>query len=193
MALAQPAHFSHLLASSPFHEMPPCDIISPPISPASDATRYFSEREYDEALHGYSSPPSSVPSSGNTSYNMNNPFPAFHDFCPDASYRFNSSPLNANQAYHLPEPLDTQILPFPSDDLYAGPYQAPRAAMIPGMNMDRPEPKRRKTCPEIVSSPTSRRRDLKDKRGAGKDGEDVWPVEVESAFFECGSSRCHQL
>lgn len=78
------------------------------------------------------------------------------------------------------------------------PQTAPRAAMIPGLAIDRPvpdihpdlqdrpEPKRRKTCPEIYTTTSSPTKSIgKAKRGAGKDGEDVWPTEVEVAFFEC--------
>merc|ERR1711939_933390 len=77
------------------------------------------------------------------------------------------------------------------------PQTAPRANMIPGLAidrpapeihpdfLDRPEPKRRKTCPDIYTTTSSPTKSIgKSKRGAGKDGEDVWPTEVEVAFFE---------
>lgn len=63
--------------------------------------------------------------------------------------------------------------------------------MIPGLNMDRPGPKRRRTCPELMGSPTAARRRGsgysydRPPRGMGKENEDVWPEDVEIAFFEC--------
>lgn len=82
------------------------------------------------------------------------------------------------------------------------PLQAPRASAIPGLSMDRPAPpKRSKTAPgNILSSPPSSTGTAvtltaapvrkppnpnREKRPAGKNGEDVWPEEVEIAFFEC--------
>lgn len=101
--------------------------------------------------------------------------------------------------------------------------QAPRAAVIPSINLnpksgDRPEPKRRKTCPDLSNAsmdvassaavpmgPLDDKEILQqrhiseikemlktEKRGAGKDGEDVWPEDAEIAFFECKGSSAIQ-
>ena len=85
------------------------------------------------------------------------------------------------------------------------PIQAPRAGSIPGLSMDRPAPKRSKTAPShILSSPPSSTgtaiasstparkapNPTREKRPAGKNGEDVWPEDVEIAFFEC--KQAHQ-
>lgn len=175
---------------------------SPIDSPPSDVPRYFGDSEYDDRKYSYSSPPSSVPSSGNSSFGHAS-FQPFPEYCQDAIYTY-SSPLahNMHQGYHLPPPpapaVQQQLPPTYGEYTMQMPQTAPRAAMIPGLAinrpapeihpdlLDRPEPKRRKTCPEIyttTSSPTkSIRKDA--KRGAGKDGEDVWPTEVEVAFFE---------
>jgi hypothetical protein len=209
---APPAHFAHILASSPFNEGKPCDPTSSPIdSPASDVPRYFNEREYDDRKYSYSSPPSSVPSSGNSSYSHAS-FHPYPEYCQDVSYGgYSSSPLaQPGQHYQLPPPppmhhmhqqqgyqLQQGIQMHGGALLPPHPEQAPRAAMIPGLAverpapeihpdlLDRPEPKRRKTCPEIFTIESSPTKSMKNKRGAGKDGEDVWPTEVEVAFFEC--------
>jgi hypothetical protein len=223
MALTQqPVHFNnHLMASSPFQENGPSP--SSPLSQSSEPTRYFSGAgEYDESsLHSYSSPPSSVPSSGNASFV--HPFADFQEYCSDASFSYNSSPLNLQHVYEAPnipmppsqlqmlesssltyKDVESSPLQYPAPEgFYAAhdheqhqqqPQQAERARMIPGLNMDRPdpdpsvyrpEPKRRKTCPdELMSSPIKRCRVAMEKRGSGKDGEDVWPTDVEIAFFE---------
>lgn len=247
-------HLNHLLGPvSPYHEAGPIAMSSSPShSPASEIPRYFSEREYDDSLQSYSSPPSSVPSSHNASFSASGPYPAYTDFCQDPSYAFASSPLshNGSQQQHQPQylfqelpqmpmaeqhimhekqqapfvppylppqqhahlqhlpplpglpPMHHSMMPMPhgqpilpyGEDLFMPAYQAPRAAMIPGLSMDRPEAKRRKTCPELTvaqSSPTPQRYESRryeeGKKGAGKDGEDVWPEDVEVAFFECKS------
>lgn len=210
--MAQPGHFAHLIASSsPFRDG--AQAHSPLESPASDIPRYFSssEREYDEGMHSFSSPPSSVPSSANTSFSTHYPSFQQHQLCQDASPfdAYNSSPLAGAPVYQYvqagpPPPPQPQLqlhmdgqphqqnFVYPSEDPYAmmpAYNQAPRANMIPGLAVDgmpqRPDIKRRKTCPEITSSPT--KRICKEKKGAGKDGENVWPEDTEIAFFECES------
>lgn len=95
--------------------------------------------------------------------------------------------------------MDTSVFRQQLGDL--PPIQAPRASAIPGLSMDRPAVKRSKTAPgQILSSPPSStgtaitltaaptRKPInpnREKRPAGKNGEDVWPEEVEIAFFEC--------
>lgn len=202
--MAQPAHFAHILASSPFNESKPHDATSSPIdSPPSDVPRYFTESEYEDRKYSYSSPPSSVPSSGNSSFSHG--FQPFPEYCPDVNYGYSSSPLahSVHQSYHLPPPPPPPAMqhlpPTYRDYSMQMPQTAPRAAMIPGLAinhpapeihpdlLDRPEPKRRKTCPEIYTTTSSPTKSsiAKGKRGAGKDGEDVWPTDVEVAFFEC--------
>lgn len=201
--MAQPAHLAHILASSPFNEGKANEATSSPIdSPPSDIPRYFGEHEYDDRKYSYSSPPSSVPSSGNSSFGPAS-FQPFPEYCQDATYGYSSSPLahNVHQGYHLPAPPGPpmhQMQPTYGEYTMQMPQTAPRANMIPGLAidrpapeihpdfLDRPEPKRRKTCPDIYTTTSSPTKSIgKSKRGAGKDGEDVWPTDVEVAFFEC--------
>ena len=124
--------------------------------------------------------------------------------------QMNAPHQQQQHSYHLPPVpygsvyggMDTSIF---RDQLGAlPPIQAPRAGSIPGLSMDRPAPKRSKTAPSsshILSSPPSEtgtavatstpiRRPPnpnREKRPAGKNGEDVWPEDVEIAFFECES------
>lgn len=213
--MAQPAHFAHILASSPFNEgncKPHEATSSPPVdSPPSTAEvpRYFGESEYEDHKYSYSSPPSSVPSSGNSSFSHG--FQPFPEYCPDATgYGYASSPLahSMHHGYHLPPPpppamqqqqQQHHLPPTYHEYTMQMPQTAPRAAMIPGLAINHPAPeihpdladrpagpKRRKTCPEIYTTSSSPTKAVaKGKRGAGKDGEDVWPTEVEVAFFEC--------
>lgn len=213
-AAAAPARFAHILAASPFNDSnSKIEPSSPADSPHSDIPRYFGEHDYEDRKYSYSSPPSSVPSSTNSTYEHSS-YQAFPDYCRDAPYIYSSSPLahNSQQHYQLPPPppMQQQLAPpyMLQHATHIQPYhpqQAPRANIIPGLaidkgdsninpslhdqdSQDRPEPKRRKTCPEIFthdSSPTSAMKLATAKKGAGKDGEDVWPTEVEVAFFEC--------
>lgn len=57
----------------------------------------------------------------------------------------------------------------------------------------RPEMKRRRTAPGLMSTPTRQDGGYKssEKRGNGKDGQDVWPEDVEQAFHD-GEPTCQQ-
>lgn len=54
----------------------------------------------------------------------------------------------------------------------------------------RPGMKRRRTAPSLMSTPTRQEGGyvVAEKRGNGKDGQDVWPTDVEDAFYAGESS-----